>query len=229
MTRCQLVCIVIVSALLGAAGAAAAQSVANATIRGKVVDETGGALPGVTVTAASPALLVGQIAVATDSDGTYRVSELPIGDYRVTYELSGFQRHVRDEVHLTAGFTAEINVALKVGAVAETVTVSGQTPVVDTTAAAPSVNLSNQFLTEVLPVTRRIQDILATTPGMSTRFAADLGGGTSGGGAHTNYGITGQSTMMIDGVNPATSHDPNEPVNMARKTRFMEPSVLDPV
>ena len=79
MTRCQLVCIVIVSALLGAAGAAAAQSVANATIRGKVVDETGGALPGVTVTAASPALLVGQIAVATDSDGSYRVSELPIG------------------------------------------------------------------------------------------------------------------------------------------------------
>ena len=110
------------------------------------------------------------------------MSELPIGDYRVTYELSGFQRHVRDEVHLTAGFTAEINVALKVGAVAETVTVSGQTPVVDTTGAAPSVNLSNQFLTEVLPVTRRIQDILATTPGMSTRFAADLGGGTSGGG-----------------------------------------------
>jgi hypothetical protein len=63
--------------------------------------------------------------------------------------------------------------------------------VVDTTAAAPSVNLSAQFLTEVLPVTRRVQDILATTPGMSTRFSADLGGGTSGGGAYTNYGITG--------------------------------------
>ena len=141
------------------------------------------------------------VVIVSDSDGSDRVSELPIGDYRVTYELSGFQRHVRDEVHLTAGFTAEINVALKVGAVAETVTVSGQTPVVDTTGAAPSVNLSNQFLTEVLPVTRRIQDILATTPGMSTRFAADLGGGTSGGGAYTNYGIAGQSTMMIDGVN----------------------------
>ncbi len=108
---------------------------------------------------------------------------------------------MREDVHLTAGFSAELNVVLKVGAVAETITVSGQSPVVDTTAAAPSVNLSAQFLTEVLPVTRRVQDILATTPGMSTRFSADLGGGTSGGGAYTNYGITGQSTMLIDGVN----------------------------
>lgn len=189
------------AALLLATPFVSAQTVGNANIRGKVTDETGGALPGVTVTAASPALIVGQLVAVTDGDGVYRLSELPIGTYQVAYEISGFQRHLREGIALTAGFSAEINVQLKVGAVQETITVSGLTPVVDTTAAAPSVNLSSQFLTEVLPVTRRIQDILATTPGMSTRFAADLGGGTSGGGAYTNYGITGQSTMLIDGVN----------------------------
>jgi len=178
-----------------------AQTVGNANIRGKVADETGGALPGVAVSVSSPALIGGQQEAVTDPEGVYRFAELPIGVYRISYELSGFQRHVRDEVQLSAGFTAELNITLKVGALAETVTVSGQSPVVDTSAAAPSVNLSAQFLTEVLPVTRRVQDILATTPGMSTRFSADLGGGTSGGGAYTNYGITGQSTMLIDGVN----------------------------
>jgi hypothetical protein len=186
---------------LTSASLASAQTVGNANIRGRVTDETGATLPGVTVTATSPSLQVGQQVVISDADGTYRIAELPIGEYRVSYELQGFQGLVREGVRLTAGFSAEINVALKVGALAETITVSGQSPVVDTTAAAPIVNLSNQFLTEVLPVTRRIQDILATTPGMSTRFSADLGGGTSGGGAYTNYGITGQSTMLMDGVN----------------------------
>jgi hypothetical protein len=179
----------------------AAQTIGNASIRGRVTDTTGAALPGVAVTAGSPALQVSQMTVTTDTDGSYRIAELPIGEYRVTYELSGFQRHVREQLQLSAGFSAELNISLEIGALAETITVSGQSPVVDTTAAAPSVSLSNQFLTEVLPVTRRIQDILATTPGMSTRFAADLGGGTSGGGAYTNYGISGQSTVLMDGVN----------------------------
>lgn len=191
----------LLAAILASTLTGSAQTVGNANIHGKVADDTGGALPGVSVTVASPALIVGQINAVTEGDGSYRFAELPIGVYRVTYELSGFQRHVREGVQLTAGFSAELNVPLKIGAVAETITVSGQSPVVDTTAAAPSVTLSSEFLTEVLPVTRRIQDILATTPGMSTRFAADLGGGTSGGGAYTNYGITGQSTMLMDGVN----------------------------
>lgn len=117
-----------------------AQTLGNANIHGKVTDETGGALPGVSITASSAALIERQLVVVSEPDGSYRFSELPIGDYQVAFELSGFQRHIREDLHLTAGFSAEINVSLKVGAVAETITVSGQNPVVDTTAAAPSVN-----------------------------------------------------------------------------------------
>jgi hypothetical protein len=190
-----------------AESAASAQSVANARIRGKVIDESGAGIPGVAVAGTSPSLIVGQVTATTDGEGAYALTDLSIGEYRVTYEISGFQRLVREQIQLSAGFTAEINVTLKIGSLAESVTVVGDSPVVDTTSTTPSVNLSAKVLTEVLPVTRRIQDILATTPGMSSRFASDLGGGTSGGGAYANYGISGQSTMLLDGVN--TRQDAN--------------------
>jgi len=137
-----------------------AQTAGKANIRGRLTDESGAALPGVNVTASSPALIVAHETAVSDAEGVYRFSELPIGDYSLTYELAGFQRHVREDIHLSAGFSAEVNVTMKIGALEESVTVSGQSPVVDTTAAAPSVNLSSLFLTEVLPVTRRVQDIL---------------------------------------------------------------------
>ena len=89
--------------LLASASPLLAQTLGNANIHGKVTDETGGAMPGVTVTASSDALIVRQIVAVTDPDGSYRFAELPIGDYQVTYELSGFQRHIRDGIHLTAG------------------------------------------------------------------------------------------------------------------------------
>src|SRR5262245_5157329 len=199
--RCGVVLAVSILAISIAAVPSAAQSVASAAIRGKVTDETSAALPGVTVTASSAALIGGQAVATTDVTGAYVLPDLPIGQYQLTYEISGFQRLARQGIILTAGFTAELNVSLKIGSVAETITVVGASPVVDTTSTTPSVNLSAQVLTEVLPVTRRIQDILTTTPGVSTRFASDLGGGTSGGGAYTNYGITGQTTVLMDGVN----------------------------
>src|SRR5262245_9641867 len=76
----------------------AAQSAANGTIRGKVADETGAALPGVSVTIASPALLVGEIVAVTSEDGAYTFPDIPIGEYRVSYQLSGFQRLVREDI-----------------------------------------------------------------------------------------------------------------------------------
>src|SRR5262245_5993438 len=138
------------AALLASALPSTAQTLGNANIHGKVSDETGGALPGVTVTASSSALIERQLVVVTEADGAYRFAELPVGDHEVGFVLAAVQRHVRERIHLTARFAAEINVSMKVGAVAETITVSRQSPVVDTTAAAPSVNLSSQFLTEVL-------------------------------------------------------------------------------
>src|SRR4051812_9452939 len=75
-----------------------------ASIEGRVVDETGATMPGVTVTVSSPALQVPQITQVSGSDGSYRVPELPIGQYRISFELTGFRALVRQDVTLTPGF-----------------------------------------------------------------------------------------------------------------------------
>ena len=99
-----------------AAHLAAAQAQTTGSIVGQVTDESGAVLPGVTVTATSPALLVPEIVVTTDAQGDYRLAPLPIGTYQVQYTLPGFQTLRRDNLRLTAGFIARVDVALKVGA-----------------------------------------------------------------------------------------------------------------
>src|SRR5689334_3040639 len=94
---------------------ASAQVVSNASIRGRAIDESGGALPGVTVTATSPALLLPSIETTTDGEGAYSFSNVPIGEYKLVFALAGFQQLIRQNVLITAGFTASINATLKVG------------------------------------------------------------------------------------------------------------------
>src|SRR4051812_13486314 len=89
--------------VLFAAAPALAQTNTQATITGAVPDESGAVLPGVSVTAISPSLQVGQVAGVTDPTGEYRISGLPIGTYEVTYTLEGFQTIRREDVRLTAG------------------------------------------------------------------------------------------------------------------------------
>src|SRR5713226_1728453 len=110
---------------------AAAQ--ATSGINGKVTDATAGALPGVTVTITSPALQVPSMTTVTGVDGTYRFIQLPPGTFEAKYDLSGFRPSVRSGIVLTVGFIATINTVLEVGNVAETIVVSGASPVVDTT------------------------------------------------------------------------------------------------
>jgi len=114
----------------------------TASIIGRVTDQSGAVLPGVTVTASSPALQVPQMTGVTNEVGEYRLSPLPIGVYEVAFELTGFQPARRQDIRLAIGFTARIDVALGVGALAETVTVSGESPVVDTTATTASTLLT---------------------------------------------------------------------------------------
>src|SRR5437762_8927217 len=82
-----------------------------ATIRGKVFDDTGGAVPGVSVTVSSPALLAGGDTI-TDGEGAYNFSNLPVGQYKLVFSLIGFQQLIRENIILTAGFSATINVSL---------------------------------------------------------------------------------------------------------------------
>src|SRR5437879_13255183 len=88
----------------------------DASIIGQVTDESGAAMPGVTVTVSSPALQVGEVTAVTSEHGEYRVTPLPIGTYAVLYSLSGFQSIKREGIRLTAGFSAKLDVSLKIGA-----------------------------------------------------------------------------------------------------------------
>src|SRR5687767_3129706 len=101
------------------------------TIAGAVRDTSGGVMPGVTVEVASPALIEKVRTAVTDGSGQYTVINLPVGTYSVTFTLPGFNTVKREGVQLPANFTATINAELNVGALEETITVSGESPTVD--------------------------------------------------------------------------------------------------
>jgi hypothetical protein len=115
------------AATLFTAPAGYTQTASLANINGIVTDESGGVLPGVTVTASSPSLQIKQVSTVTEDSGEYRLSGLPLGTYEVVYSLDGFQSIRRQDVRLTAGFTAKLDITLKVGALNETITT--ETPV----------------------------------------------------------------------------------------------------
>src|SRR5262245_35063037 len=115
--------------LLSAPGVARGQGTAG--ISGAVRDTTGAVLPGVTVEASSPALIERSRSVTSDESGQYKIVSLPPGIYTVTFALTGFGGYKREGIELTTGFTATVNAEMRVGALEESVTVSGAAPVVD--------------------------------------------------------------------------------------------------
>ena len=119
---------------------------AQAVIAGTVKDPSGAVLPGVVVEAASPALIEKVRTAVTDGTGQYRVEDLRPGVYSVTFALQGFSTVRREGIELSGSFTATINADLKVGALAETITVTGETPVVDVQSARREVTLSNDAI-----------------------------------------------------------------------------------
>src|SRR2546426_12475684 len=127
----KVVRLLMVSSLLVLPAAGWAQTVVSGTIAGLVVDTTGAVLPGVTVEAASPALIEKIRTAVTNDRGLYRIVDLRPGVYTVTFTLPGFSTFRREGLELTTAFTATVNAELRVGALAETVTVTGESPVVD--------------------------------------------------------------------------------------------------
>jgi hypothetical protein len=145
-------------------------------IAGAVKDATGGVLPGVTVEASSSALIEKARSVITDEQGLYKIVDLRPGTYTVTFGLTGFSTVKREGVELTANFTATVNADLKVGALEETVTVSGQSPVVDVQNVIQQRVITTDVL-DSLPNAKSIQSLAGMIPGLSGgSINQDVGG-----------------------------------------------------
>jgi len=182
-----------------------APAAAQSAIAGVVRDTTGAVLPGVTVEATSPALIEKARAVVTDAAGQYRIIDLRPGTYAVTFTLTGFTTVRREGIELEANFTAPINAELRVGAVAETVTVSGQSPVVDVQTTVRREVLKRDVL-DALPTGRNYMTVGATLPAVSMgRF--DVAGSTAmQQGSVTVYGsIAGDMGLEVDGMSVQSS------------------------
>jgi hypothetical protein len=193
---------------IGSASTAFAQSVASGTIEGTVKDESGSVLPGVTVTASSPQLQVGQLVQVSDTTGAYKFVDLPAGTYRVRAELQGFSTTVHDDLRLTVGFTARVDLTLKVGALEESITVSGQSPVVDVTNTTASVAFTKEVL-DSIPRGRDLQNVFAMAPGV-TQAVADVGGSTMAQRQNlSSYGVLSQPKLQVEGMNITMGADQN--------------------
>jgi hypothetical protein len=143
-----------------------ASAYAQATLAGTVRDASGGVLPGVTVEASSPALLEKARSAFTDGTGQYRLPSLPPGVYSVTFTLQGFTTFKRDEVEVGGVGVVTINAELRVGAVAETITVTGETPVVDIQSTTRQEVLNADTVASI-PVSRGYNAILAAIPSVT--------------------------------------------------------------
>jgi hypothetical protein len=169
------------------------------SISGEVKDTQGGVLPGVTVTASSPAQ-IGELTAVTNEAGIFRFPAVPPGEYKLAFELPGFQNLTREGIRVTLGFNAQVNVQLGVATLQETVTVSGESPVIDASATRMQTNYDQQMLASI-PNARDMWSLLATTPSV-TLNRVDVGGATMGTQTtYFAYGYSGQNRPLIEGIN----------------------------
>jgi hypothetical protein len=169
------------------------------TIQGRAADASGAILPGVTVTAVSPSMIGVQTQV-TNENGTYRFPAVPPGVYSVTFELAGFSTVKRDGIQISLGFTANVNADMTLASLQETVTVSGASPVIDTSATRVQQNFKLAQL-ESIPNGRDMWSLLAATPGV-IMSNIDVGGNRAGTQTgYRAYGLSGQVRTSVEGIN----------------------------
>ncbi len=196
VARCSGTASLIVALLVLLPAAASAQS----AITGLVRDSTGAVLPGVTVEAASPALIERVRTVVSDAQGRYTIVDLRPGSYKVTFTLQGFNAFVQEAIDLPSNFTATVNAELRVGAVEESVTVSGQSPVVDVQNAQRTTVLTRQLLDSV-PVPRMYQAEGALAVGTKVSDQ-NVGGARSAVNPRltAHMSVTKDTTIDVDGM-----------------------------
>ena len=172
---------------------------AQSAIAGVVRDSSGAVMPGVTIEAASDVLIEGVRSTISDQSGNYRIVDLRPGTYKITFTLPGFNTFVRDGLELPASFTATIDAELRVGALEETVTVSGQSPVVDVQTTARTQVLSRELLDSV-PTGRSIQGMGQLIVGINLNIP-DVGGSRAMQQTYmsTRGMTTANTTVLVDG------------------------------
>ena len=168
---------------------------AQGSISGVVKDTSGAVLPGVTIEAASPALIEKVRAAVSDGGGQYRIVDLRPGTYAVTFTLPGFNTFKREGIELTGSFTATVNADLKVGALEETITVTGETPIVDVSSATRQRVLKQDML-DALPNDRVPAFMAALSPGINIS-QQDVGGSLGNTASGSNMTSHGSRTTDI--------------------------------
>lgn len=198
MVRTGKIALIIGIAILGLA-ALATPARAQSVIQGVVRDSSGAVMPGVMVEAASPALIEGSRTAVTDTSGLYRIVDLRPGVYALTFTLQGFNT-IKREIELSSNFTATIDVALTVGTLEESVTVTGASPVVDVASNAKQQVMARDVL-DAVPTARTIQSIGQLVVGV-TLNAPDVGGSRAM--QQTYFAVRGsggaQTMVTVDGL-----------------------------
>src|SRR5688572_6048265 len=186
---------------LMALSAVAAHAQTLGTIAGSVKDASGAVLPGVTVEAASPALIEKVRSVVTDGTGLYRLVNLPPGTYSVTFSLPGFNTTRREAIEVSLGFTASIDVDLRVGAIEETVTVTGESPIVDVQSAALTRSVTAETFKEI-PSSGSWVQMASLVPAIRASFqdVGGSGGDATGASVAAHGARSGDGVSMIDGL-----------------------------
>jgi len=178
---------------------------AQSTIAGVARDTSGAVLPGVTVEASSPVLIEKTRSVVTNGEGRYAIVDIRPGTYTVTFTLPGFNTFRREGVDVPTNTSVPINAEMKVGAIEETVTVSGASPVVDVSNTA-QVNVLSRDLIDTIPSARNIQSIGALVPGIRLNIP-DVGGAQQTEqtymATHGNAAV--HNTVLLDGMPAQTN------------------------
>src|ERR1041384_5332307 len=194
MNRLLIRLLSVVALLVAGTSVASAQSLA-----GTVKDSSGAVLPGVTVEASSPALITKVRSAVSDELGQYRIPDLPPGTYKVTFTLTGFATVVREGVELSGGGVMTINADMRVGNVSESVTVTGESPVVDIQTTRQQTVINGDIVRS-LPASRSYGNYIAAIPAIQ---ATGFGGGAA---TINNFfsargGRNTEGTIQLDGLN----------------------------
>ena len=171
--RVRLLASLMLGACLALSASSAFAQSGGGSLRGYIKDESGAVLPGVTVTATSPELLRPAVNV-TDETGLYRLNELPPGTYVLSAELTGFATTRRENILVRAGATFTIDIQLGLSTLEETITVAGDSPMIETNKATTSITLDRELIRAAPISSRRVfSDALDLAPGVSSRNVDD--------------------------------------------------------